>query len=68
MKKIIFSLILLFLSGCAPKTHTFRGKQVTEKQFNRKLHRFTVRYIKKNPEFVELWEGVEVVYDTTKIK
>jgi hypothetical protein len=66
MKKYIIFFLIFSLTGCAPKTYTFRGKKVTEKQLNRKLHRFTVRYVKKNPEFVQLWEGVEVVYDTTK--
>lgn len=64
MKKFIFILLLVSFVACSPKTYTFRGKKVTEKQFNRKLNRFTKRFINKNPEFVELWQGVEVVYDT----
>ena len=61
-------MLLLGSIGCAPKTHTFRGKMVTEKQFNRKLNRYTLRFLKKNPEFIELWNDVEVVYDTIHIE
>jgi hypothetical protein len=66
MKKIIFILLLLGFFGCSPKTYTFMGKKMTEKKFNRKLHKYTVKFIESNPEFVELWQGVDVVYDTIK--
>ena len=56
-------MILLFLS-CSPKNYTFMDKKVTKKQFDRKLHQYTVEFLEKNPEFVQLWNDVEVVYDT----
>jgi hypothetical protein len=65
MKYLLFIGLLLIFS-CAKKTYTFRGKKVTEKQFDRKLKKFTDKFVNDNPEFVELWNGVEVVYDTTK--
>lgn len=61
---ILSIIIVSALFSCSPKNYTFMGKQMTEKQFNRKLHKYTVDFIEKNPEFVELWNGVEVVYDT----
>jgi hypothetical protein len=65
MKKFVI-LMVLCLFSCSPKTYTFMGKKMTEKKFNRKLHKYTVKFIESNPEFVELWQGVEVVYDTIK--
>jgi hypothetical protein len=64
MKKFIIISLLVGFIACSPKTYTFRGKQVTKKQFDRKLDRHTKRFIRKNTEFVKLWQGVEVVYDT----
>jgi hypothetical protein len=64
ISKILLAILILMVFSCSPRNYTFRGKRVTEKQFNRKLNRLTLRYIKKNPEFVKLWNDVEVVYDT----
>ena len=67
MKYFLYIGFLLFVS-CAEKTYTFKDKKVTEKQFDRKLKRFTYKFVKNNPEFVELWNDVELVYDTTKFQ
>lgn len=59
----------MFLSiSCSPKTYTFQGKNVTKKQFDKKIKVYTDNFIKDNPQFVELWKDVEVVYDTTQVK
>ncbi len=65
MRYILFIAILLF-SSCAKKTYTLKGEKLTKRQFDKKLDKLTREYIDKNPRFVELWNGVEVVYDTTK--
>jgi hypothetical protein len=65
MKYLLFIGLLLIVS-CAEKTYTLQGKNLTKRQFDKKLDKLTREYIDQNPRFVELWNGVEVVYDTTK--
>jgi hypothetical protein len=66
MKYLTLTLFVFILLSCSKRTHTFRGKKVTERQFNKRLHKYTVKFINNNPEFVDLWKDVQVVYDTTK--
>jgi hypothetical protein len=64
MKKFIIIVSVFTFFSCSQKTYTLKGEKLTKRQFDRKLDKLTREYIDNNPKFVELWEGVEVVYDT----
>jgi hypothetical protein len=64
MKKFIIIVSVFTFFSCSQKTYTLQGKNLTKRQFDRKLDKLTKEFINDNPKFVELWEGVEVVYDT----
>jgi hypothetical protein len=64
MKKFIIIVSVFTFFSCNQKTYTLLGEDLTKRQFDKKLNKLTREYMDKNPRFVELWEGVEVVYDT----
>jgi hypothetical protein len=64
MKKFIIIVSVFTFFSCSQKTYTFQGENLTKKQLDKKLDKLTREYIENNPKFVELWNGVEVVYDT----
>jgi hypothetical protein len=64
--KYLFLISILLLFSCSPKTFNLKGENLTKRQFDRKLKKYTDQFIKENPEFIELWKDVQVIYDTTK--
>jgi hypothetical protein len=73
MKFLTFAFLLIILfASCESskflaknKTHTWENKLVTEKAYNRKLYRFTHKFVKNSSmEDLKLFSELEVVYDT----
>jgi hypothetical protein len=73
MKLLTFAFLLIILfTSCGSsrfftknKTHTWENKLVTEKAYNRKLYRFTHKFVKNSSmEDLKLFSELEVVYDT----
>ena len=60
---LVFSLILYSCS--APKEFTFENRSVTEKSFERKMKRYTKRFVREMPdEMKRILLNLDVVYDT----
>lgn len=65
MYRIVIILAMIFIS-CSPKNNTWMGKKVTERKFNRKLDRYTKKFIKKHKDLIEQFSDFEIIYDTSK--
>ncbi len=62
---VLFVSVLLIFSCSAPKEYTFDNKSVTKKALERKINRYTKKFVKNmNQEQLDIFSGLQVVFDT----
>jgi hypothetical protein len=70
MNKVFgLSMIVLLVTSCKTtsiRAYSWEGKQVSKKQYDLLLYKYTVNFVKKYPKKDELktFENFEVIYDT----
>ena len=70
MKKVLgLSMIILLVTSCRTtsiRVYSWEGKQVSKKQYDLLLYKYTVNFVNKYPKKDELktFENLEVIYDT----
>ncbi len=68
MIRLLTILFLISFISCSPKIYVYQGEKLTKRQFHKRIDKVTTDFINNNPRFVELWNNVEVVYDTIQKK
>ena len=70
MNKVFgLSMFVLLVTSCKTtsiRAYSWEGKQVSKKQYDLLLYKYTVNFVKKYPKKDELktFENLEVIYDT----
>jgi hypothetical protein len=70
MKKVLgLLMIVLVVTSCRTtkgQTYSWEGKQVSKKQYDLLLYKYTVNFVNNYPkkEDLKTFENLEVVYDT----
>lgn len=71
MKKVLgLLMIVLLVTSCRTtriqQTYSWEGKQVSKRQYDLLLYKYTVDFVNKYPkkEDLKTFENLEVVYDT----
>ena len=74
MKKVLGLLIIVLLvTSCTTtrnQTYSWEGKQVSKRQYDFLLYKYTVDFVNNYPkkEDLKTFENLEVVYDTIEKK
>jgi hypothetical protein len=70
MKKVLeLSMIVLLVAYCRTTSigaYSWEGKQVSKKQYDLLLYKYTLNFVNKYPkkEELKIFENLEVIYDT----
>jgi hypothetical protein len=71
MKKVLgLLMIVLLVTSCRTtriqQTYSWEGKQVSKRQYDLLLYKYTVDFVNNHPkkEDLKTFENLEVVYDT----
>jgi len=70
MNKVFgLSMFVLLVTSCKTtsiRAYSWEGKQVSKKQYDLLLYKYTVNFVKKYPKKDELktFENLEVIYET----
>lgn len=64
--KLLFVFVVLFCCSCST-THVWDGQKITKNQYEKKLKRYTIKYIKNTPKDVLMdIQNLQVNYNTSQ--